>query len=174
MGGAKLLREPNPLVGVARRHPNVSHHHIRFRPLHGCAELVEIVCGVDELYIVEIAEDSGDALAGEKAVLAQDYADRHCDDSLTSLDGRTGALGMLTWRVTPAAGSEMTSSSPPTAPIRSRIVTKPIPSNLPPGWKPTPSSAMVRSTRSRSEEHTSELQSRVDLVCRLLLEKKKK
>src|SRR5438105_8829372 len=30
----------------------------------------------------------------------------------------------------------------------------------------------MRSTRS--EEHTSELQSRVDLVCRLLLEKKKK
>src|SRR5690349_22572353 len=28
--------------------------------------------------------------------------------------------------------------------------------------------------RSRSEEHTSELQSRRDLVCRLLLEKKKK
>src|SRR5438105_12927294 len=28
--------------------------------------------------------------------------------------------------------------------------------------------------RYRSEEHTSELQSRVDLVCRLLLEKKKK
>src|SRR5690349_22530904 len=30
-----------------------------------------------------------------------------------------------------------------------------------------------RSTRGRSEEHTSELQSRRDLVCRLLLEKKK-
>src|SRR5438105_6227729 len=29
-------------------------------------------------------------------------------------------------------------------------------------------------THDRSEEHTSELQSRVDLVCRLLLEKKKK
>src|SRR5438874_8869422 len=29
-------------------------------------------------------------------------------------------------------------------------------------------------TSSRSEEHTSELQSRRDLVCRLLLEKKKK
>src|SRR5438105_7500141 len=28
--------------------------------------------------------------------------------------------------------------------------------------------------QKRSEEHTSELQSRVDLVCRLLLEKKKK
>src|SRR5438105_14985554 len=30
-----------------------------------------------------------------------------------------------------------------------------------------------RETQTRSEEHTSELQSRVDLVCRLLLEKKK-
>src|SRR5207247_3130179 len=30
------------------------------------------------------------------------------------------------------------------------------------------------SLERRSEEHTSELQSRVDLVCRLLLEKKKK
>src|SRR5699024_12716275 len=32
----------------------------------------------------------------------------------------------------------------------------------------------LRYTRIRSEEHTSELQSRFDLVCRLLLEKKKK
>src|SRR5438105_10869846 len=31
-----------------------------------------------------------------------------------------------------------------------------------------------RQRLQRSEEHTSELQSRVDLVCRLLLEKKKK
>src|SRR2546422_554202 len=32
----------------------------------------------------------------------------------------------------------------------------------------------IRSQRERSEEHTSELQSRLHLVCRLLLEKKKK
>src|SRR5687768_17926004 len=32
----------------------------------------------------------------------------------------------------------------------------------------------VRHARRRSEEHTSELQSRLHLVCRLLLEKKKK
>src|SRR2546430_13457143 len=31
-----------------------------------------------------------------------------------------------------------------------------------------------KSTRERSEEHTSELQSQSNLVCRLLLEKKKK
>src|SRR5438874_13295431 len=35
-------------------------------------------------------------------------------------------------------------------------------------------SAACAGRRSRSEEHTSELQSRRDLVCRLLLEKKKK
>src|SRR2546421_2496333 len=35
-------------------------------------------------------------------------------------------------------------------------------------------SLQERPTPSRSEEHTSELQSRSDLVCRLLLEKKKK
>src|SRR2546422_7192806 len=35
------------------------------------------------------------------------------------------------------------------------------------------SSAASRSIHSRSEEHTSELQSRLHLVCRLLLEKKK-
>src|SRR5438105_9278467 len=34
-------------------------------------------------------------------------------------------------------------------------------------------SGTARVTENRSEEHTSELQSRVDLVCRLLLEKKK-
>src|SRR2546422_4069896 len=38
----------------------------------------------------------------------------------------------------------------------------------------SPSSAGRRPERSRSEEHTSELQSRLHLVCRLLLEKKKK
>src|SRR5437868_11818790 len=34
--------------------------------------------------------------------------------------------------------------------------------------------AVMVLVRMRSEEHTSELQSRFDLVCRLLLEKKKK
>src|SRR5438874_8254977 len=36
------------------------------------------------------------------------------------------------------------------------------------------SAHVVAAGNSRSEEHTSELQSRRDLVCRLLLEKKKK
>src|SRR5260221_6702488 len=42
-------------------------------------------------------------------------------------------------------------------------------------WLTTTSPATLRSTPTpRSEEHTSELQSHSDLVCRLLLEKKKR
>src|SRR5260370_5199522 len=37
----------------------------------------------------------------------------------------------------------------------------------------SPSSACAAPRRARSEEHTSELQSHLNLVCRLLLEKKK-
>src|SRR5690606_39412490 len=48
----------------------------------------------------------------------------------------------------------------------------------PPPWRLSSRGETSRpahsSIRSRSEEHTSELQSRENLVCRLLLEKKKK
>src|SRR6267378_2155696 len=47
----------------------------------------------------------------------------------------------------------------------------PVTVTLAPDTRPRPASAM---RCGRSEEHTSELQSRRDLVCRLLLEKKKK
>src|SRR6266536_6327093 len=45
-----------------------------------------------------------------------------------------------------------------------------------PAWCGSRTSTILACPTScrRSEEHTSELQSRVDLVCRLLLEKKKK
>src|SRR5438874_6290829 len=43
-----------------------------------------------------------------------------------------------------------------------------------PTGTPLPDGAVQRLLAERSEEHTSELQSRRDLVCRLLLEKKKK
>src|SRR5690349_22851824 len=52
-----------------------------------------------------------------------------------------------------------------------------ISSSFPPIVKPPTSTRSAvspsSSSTSRSEEHTSELQSRRDLVCRLLLEKKK-
>src|SRR5690625_5459920 len=40
-------------------------------------------------------------------------------------------------------------------------------------WPPSPAARAAKCLRQRSEEHTSELQSRGHLVCRLLLEKKK-
>src|SRR5712664_4461159 len=44
----------------------------------------------------------------------------------------------------------------------------------PPGSAVCPGAPACPGAAARSEEHTSELQSRSDLVCRLLLEKKKK
>src|SRR5437867_7048693 len=48
------------------------------------------------------------------------------------------------------------------------------PSALPTAAVPDPAASSPASPDRRSEEHTSELQSPYDLVCRLLLEKKKK
>src|SRR5690348_18163747 len=52
---------------------------------------------------------------------------------------------------------------------------KPPPPSPPPSCRSSPATGPGRTpTSRRSEEHTSELQSPVHLVCRLLLEKKKK
>src|SRR2546430_9315171 len=49
------------------------------------------------------------------------------------------------------------------------------PSAAAPASSPVPAAASLAACRAlRSEEHTSELQSQSNLVCRLLLEKKKK
>src|SRR3712207_7645797 len=48
------------------------------------------------------------------------------------------------------------------------------PPRRPAAWRPPPCRRRRTSRAPRSEEHTSELQSRQYLVCRLLLEKKKK
>src|SRR3712207_8847468 len=64
---------------------------------------------------------------------------------------------------TGAGGTAAKSRCPPAA----RAIARPRPAH--PAPFPPP-----RSSPTRSEEHTSELQSRQYLVCRLLLEKKKK
>src|SRR5204863_2985745 len=65
------------------------------------------------------------------------------------------------WSTSRRSGLGSTSLSSSGTPRRSSVV------------PPNPSRSKPSSAR-RSEEHTSELQSRRDLVCRLLLEKKKK
>src|SRR5437870_8974470 len=49
-----------------------------------------------------------------------------------------------------------------------------VPSQVNPGNATTTTTTLQTTSTTRSEEHTSELQSRGHLVCRLLLEKKKK
>src|SRR5438067_5135237 len=67
-----------------------------------------------------------------------------------------------------SCSASMTTPSPSCGPRESS-------EHVPPGFKLTNASGGPCGARGgvRSEEHTSELQSRFDLVCRLLLEKKK-
>src|SRR5204862_630084 len=68
----------------------------------------------------------------------------------------------------PAPGGE---TSPPGAARSTHSTIRPDVGTPAPGIPPASrASACARSAKRRSEEHTSELQSRRDLVCRLLLE----
>src|SRR3712207_7770557 len=71
----------------------------------------------------------------------------------------------------PISASVPPSSSPPSRPPARRSSRPPPPS---PRARPATSGSTGSTSPSRSEEHTSELQSRQYLVCRLLLEKKKR
>src|SRR2546429_3820821 len=63
---------------------------------------------------------------------------------------------------------------PYTTLFRSKMRAAPYcPGNTPPWYGRFTPAESTRYTIGRSEEHTSELQSRLHLVCRLLLEKKK-
>src|SRR5258707_5986873 len=77
-----------------------------------------------------------------------------------------------------AGDAARTPSGPPTGGGTPASPTaSPAPSRTGPSWSSTRKSRCSRwpvGRRLRSEEHTSELQSRQYLVCRLLLEKKKK
>src|SRR6266576_12330 len=84
------------------------------------------------------------------------------------------------------AGARYTTRSPAIPTVRTGRNSLPVPLRV---WRPcrvlitrrwmhsillAPTPPAARTSSLRSEEHTSELQSRRDLVCRLLLEKKKK
>src|SRR5207249_8728078 len=75
------------------------------------------------------------------------------------------AFGWIASGRLPAAGT-ICSSTP-------YKVLEPTEQFAPRAWTPSARNVRPTSAGERSEEHTSELQSRFDLVCRLLLEKKK-
>src|SRR5207249_5509058 len=99
--------------------------------------------------------------------------------SRTPWSGTPGCSARVPWIRTRASRSSSTSPAPITSPVR-----------FTPAWSERLSFSRSHEQHSesgpcrcgyswdllndnRSEEHTSELQSRFDLVCRLLLEKKK-
>src|SRR2546422_11133191 len=64
--------------------------------------------------------------------------------------------------------------APAAGPAAPPAAKPPVPAAVPAGLKPAAGGVPAAKPPIRSEEHTSELQSRLHLVCRLLLEKKKK
>src|SRR2546429_993719 len=115
------------------------------------------------------------------------YADDYfsvesCRSSSSSSPCRCGT-GHATLPMFPAASVAVITASP--GPTRKRLILGPrssssssLPTNRIPGLAVglilmiSPSTSTVPPSVIRSEEHTSELQSRLHLVCRLLLEKK--
>src|SRR5215207_433623 len=100
-----------------------------------------------------------------------------CSSSMTagSASGRAPAATACSKAaaVSGTASARSTTPSPccrTCSPIGVPACTSPVTRNR----APPDSRTYSARSRERSEEHTSELQSRVDLVCRLLLEKKKK
>src|SRR5438132_10598458 len=84
---------------------------------------------------------------------------------LCGTSGRTGAVNAQ-WLLYSAPSAIHRRSNSFSAPVSSFF-------DFAGGIRSSGSLEKIRRTNSRSEEHTSELQSHSDLVCRLLLEKKK-
>src|SRR5688572_32516054 len=72
-----------------------------------------------------------------------------------------------------APHAEVERNGRPAPPERGKVAARRT-SSRPTFWSSRPSVAATTAAMSRSEEHTSELQSQSNLVCRLLLEKKNK
>src|SRR2546422_1396732 len=88
------------------------------------------------------------------------------------------ATGTLKTTVVGRSGAEMSTTTvatdvPETSALMRRVASPPAGATASPEHAAN-SRREASATNGRSEEHTSELQSRLHLVCRLLLEKKKK
>ena len=73
----ELGGEADALVRVRGRHPDVGQDDVGRRALDRVAQLVEVARHLDQLDVLDVAEDADDPLAGEEAVLGGDNADRH-------------------------------------------------------------------------------------------------
>src|SRR5256884_6674136 len=109
--------------------------------------------------------------------------------SVVRLSARTEGTGCFSgenlrcqkWEATRSTGSRRTAiGAKPLSSPKSFMIAEPkcprtnfFPTSEPRGRRSNSGQVVAASKISRSEEHTSELQSRLHLVCRLLLEQKK-
>src|SRR5699024_12187731 len=84
---------------------------------------------------------------------------------------RSAAVAARDWASTPVPSSVRPATTAVALPVQASIEAAPV--LMAPARRPAPDRPPGAVRAVRSEEHTSELQSRFDLVCRLLLEKKK-
>src|SRR2546422_1887418 len=125
-----------------------------------------------------IAGTPPDTLTGSCRTMVPPAAPPFAPANSAEADGttwgrRAGALTSFTRKAT--LPKVMTSFSPASASV-TRAPFRKVPLEDPASLTLTPPSVRISSAclrEMRSEEHTSELQSRLHLVCRLLLEKKK-
>src|SRR5690606_36278755 len=111
---------------------------------------------------------------GPRTVLRQRGGNESNSRWSTSPAARTGALHPCSSPAWPeASASELLPKAPAATPTSAS--TAPATATNPRHYPSSPSNASTRmgSDEGRSEEHTSELQSRENLVCSLLLENKK-
>ena len=73
----ELGREADALVRVRGRHADVGQDDVRGGALDRVAQLVEVARHLDQLDVLDVAEDADDPFAGEEAVFGGDNADRH-------------------------------------------------------------------------------------------------
>ena len=73
----ELGREADALVRVRGRHADVGQDDVGRRALDRVAQLVEVARHLDQLDVLDVAEDADDPFAGEEAVFGGDNADRH-------------------------------------------------------------------------------------------------
>src|SRR5690242_19375733 len=141
------------------RHRHVEQQHVELERAHTLEHAVSVGGLAHDVEVASGKQQLLQPLAQDLMVIRDDDA-RHADAIGASAGSRTTM-------VVPSPGALMIDASPPISDARSRRPKRPSEPGLRGacGEKPTPS--------SRSEEHTSELQSHVNLVCRLLLEKKK-
>jgi hypothetical protein len=143
-----VLRRAFEHLGIAssrcRRHDDVEQDHVRLVQTRAADRVVARCRLVLDLDVVLGLEQRAEARAHDAVVVDDEHADGHSDGTSATI-------------VVPAPRRDSISTRPRAAPTRSRIPSKPIPSPLRLGSKPTPSSSTITADRPAPLEHDADV-----------------